>query len=204
MIGIYKITSPTKKIYVGQSIDIENRFKYYKRKSCNGQTILLRSFNKYGVENHKFEILCECEISDLNDKERYYQDLYSVIGKDGLNCILTKSSDKSGVGLKHTNETKLKISIANKGKIISNETRSLLSKNKIGNTIWVGRKHNETTKKIMSEKSTSRKMILDLNTGVFYYSMSEYCNLYNLKLPTFFTQLSGKRKKNKFNNLKII
>lgn len=204
MIGIYKITSPSKKVYIGQSIDIEKRFKYYKRKSCNGQTILLRSFNKYGVENHKFEILCECEIYQLNDKERYYQDLYSVIGENGLNCILTKSSDKSGIGVKHTNETKLKISMSNKGKIKSDETKALLSKNKIGNTIWVGRKHNENTKIIMSEKAKSRKMILDVNTGVFYHSMSEYCNLYNIKLSTFFTQISGKRKKNKFNNLKII
>jgi group I intron endonuclease len=203
MIGIYKITSPSGKVYIGQSIDIEKRFKYYKRKSCNGQTILLRSFNKYGVENHKFEILCECEIFELNQKERYYQDLYSVL-ENGLNCILTKTNDKSGVGVKHTEETKLKISIANTGKIKSIETRLLLSKNKIGNTIWVGRKHNENTKKLMSENSKSRSMLLDLNTGVFYYSMSEYCNLYNLKISTLYTQLSGKRKKNKYSNLKII
>lgn len=204
MIGIYKITSPTKKVYIGQSIDIEKRFKYYKRKSCKGQVILLRSFNKHGIDKHKFEIIEICEAHELNDKERYYQDLYSVLNGCGLNCILTKSSDKSGVGISHTKETKLKISISNTGKIKSEKTRLLLSKSKIGNTIWVGRKHKEETKKLMSEKSKSKTIILDLNTGVFYYSMSEYCNLYELKLSTFFTQVSGKRKKNKFNNLKII
>lgn len=96
MIGIYKITSPSKRIYIGQSINIEKRFKHYKRLSCKKQVILYSSFLKYGVDKHKFEILCECEISELNDKERYYQDLYSVITKNGLNCILTKSSDRSG------------------------------------------------------------------------------------------------------------
>lgn len=30
MIGIYKITSPSNRIYIGQSIDIEARWKSYK------------------------------------------------------------------------------------------------------------------------------------------------------------------------------
>ena len=37
MIGIYKITNPKGKIYIGQSINIENRFKVYKRYNCKGQ-----------------------------------------------------------------------------------------------------------------------------------------------------------------------
>ena len=71
MIGIYKITSPTKKIYIGQSIDVNDRFTKYKRLNCDNQTILIRSFRKYGVDSHKFEILEECLESELNDKERY-------------------------------------------------------------------------------------------------------------------------------------
>jgi group I intron endonuclease len=199
MIGIYKITSPSGKIYIGQSINIEKRFKYYKRKSCNGQTILLRSFNKYGVENHKFEIIEECSIELLNERERFYQDLYNVIGKNGLNCILTKTNDKSGVGIKHTEATKLKISIANTGKIKSIETRLLLSKSKIGNTSWIGKKHSEESKKLMSEKAKTL-IILDINTGVYYYSLRELCKLINVKESTFYLQIIGKRKKNKFKN----
>jgi len=88
MIGIYKITSPTKKVYIGQSVNIERRFKEYKRSLAKGQVLLNRSFLKYGIERHKFEIICECEITELNNKERYFQLLYSAIGKNGLNCIL--------------------------------------------------------------------------------------------------------------------
>ena len=33
MIGIYKITSPTNKIYIGQSINVENRIKTYLAKN---------------------------------------------------------------------------------------------------------------------------------------------------------------------------
>lgn len=89
MIGIYKITSPTKKVYIGKSINIERRFKNYKRLACKTQPILYKSLKKYGAENHKFEIVCECIESELNNLERYYQDLYSVINKNGMNCILT-------------------------------------------------------------------------------------------------------------------
>lgn len=159
MIGIYKITSPTGKVYIGQSIDVERRFRTYKKLHCKGQVILYNSFMKHGVEKHKFEILCECEISELNDKERYYQDLYSVLEGKGMNCKLTKSSDRSG---KHSDETKLKMSISGKGKKLSEETKKRLSismtnmseetKIKIG-LFHKGRKRsNETKLKISTSK----------------------------------------------------
>jgi group I intron endonuclease len=65
MIGIYKITSPTNKIYIGQSVDIERRFKEYKRLNCKKQTKLYFSLKKHGVENHVFEILEECSQDNL-------------------------------------------------------------------------------------------------------------------------------------------
>lgn len=90
MIGIYKIKSPDGKIYIGQSIHIEKRIVGYKRLACKGQSLLYKSLIKYGVENHLFEIICECEISELNLKEIYYIDLYSAIGENGLNLKTVK------------------------------------------------------------------------------------------------------------------
>lgn len=100
--GIYKITSPTGRVYIGQSIDIQNRLRAYK--SGHGyqfQPKLRRSCLKYGFDNHKFEIIEEVEAELLNDRERYWQDRYDVINS-GLNCFLTKSSDKSGRACKET------------------------------------------------------------------------------------------------------
>jgi group I intron endonuclease len=73
-IGIYKITNPTNKIYIGQSINIPNRWKQYKTldKSCIGIK-LINSLKKYGPENHKFEIIEECSIEQLNDREVYWK-----------------------------------------------------------------------------------------------------------------------------------
>ena len=96
MIGIYKITSPLNKVYIGQSIHIEARFKSYKNiKTCKSQPLLYNSFLTLGVENHKFEIICGCEEVELNYIERYYQELFECLGKNGLNRVLALNKDKT-------------------------------------------------------------------------------------------------------------
>ena len=57
VIGIYKITSPSNKIYIGQGIDIYIRWNEYKRLKCKRQPKLYASLKKHGVDNHKFEIV---------------------------------------------------------------------------------------------------------------------------------------------------
>jgi group I intron endonuclease len=111
MIGIYKITNPKNQIYIGQSKNIEKRLAQYKTNNAKAQPKLYDSFLKYGVENHSIEIICECEILELNEKERFYQDLYFVLGKNGLNLVLTKAKNK---GVIFSEETKLKIKITRK------------------------------------------------------------------------------------------
>lgn len=126
MIGIYKITSPKSRIYIGQSRDIEKRFSRYRRCIKNsGQIRLYRSFKKHGVENHMFEIIEECDFEKLNERERYWQDFYNVIGKNGLNCVLQQTISKPKLV---TRETSLKISKSNLGKIVKESTKIKISK----------------------------------------------------------------------------
>ena len=70
MVGIYKITSPSNKVYIGQSIDIEKRFSYYKRLSCKQQSKVYNSILKYGYENHVFEINKTTLIQKLNGRNK--------------------------------------------------------------------------------------------------------------------------------------
>jgi group I intron endonuclease len=114
MIGIYKILSPTNKVYIGQSIDIEKRWKSYKNnQNFHSQTRLKNSIDKYGVNAHQFIIVEECDISSLNERERYYQDLYDVLGSNGLNCKLTTTETKTG---KNSIESNIKRGLTQKGK----------------------------------------------------------------------------------------
>ena len=136
MIGIYKITSPSNRIYIGQSTNISKRFHHYlKLQNCNGQIKLYNSFLKYGVDKHLFEIICECANIELNEKERYYQDLYSAV-KNGLNLMLTKCDSKSG---EMSNESKMKMRLTHLGeknimfgKTHTKEAREEISKTHLG------------------------------------------------------------------------
>lgn len=84
--GIYKITNPRGQVYVGQSINIERRFKEYKRlaKRSAGRK-LLNSLKVFGVENHTFEIIEECTNELLHNREHYWKVFFNTVEK-GLNC----------------------------------------------------------------------------------------------------------------------
>ena len=118
MIGIYKITSPSGKIYIGQSVEISRRKSYYKNLKCNRQPKIYSSLKKYGWDKHKFEVLCECKREELNDLEVYYIELYQSFNSEfGLNL-------QAGGNVKtQSEETKLKISMANKGRPITEENK---------------------------------------------------------------------------------
>lgn len=212
MIGIYKITSPNGKIYIGQSIKIERRFTTYKlNKEKNNQPRLYGSFKKYGVEKHKFEILEQCNIEELNSKERYYQDLYSATGKNSLNCVLQKTSgfncfisletrkkmSKAQLGRKVSDETKIKLSLAHSGKKLSKDHKEKLRLKLIGR-VGHTKKASEETKAKCRLNSTSHlsKIVLDTQTGVFYNSAKEVSDLYEIKQSTFRCKLNGTSKNN--------
>lgn len=90
MIGIYKITSPTGRIYIGQSWNIDNRWKDYENtSSVKHQRKLYNSLRKHGKLSHTFEIVAELpvDISQevLNNYEFLYLELYKSCGIDSMN-----------------------------------------------------------------------------------------------------------------------
>ena len=109
MIGIYKITNKLNgKVYIGQSIDIDTRW----RQHCNAKDNMLihKSIQKYGPKNFSFKVLLECPAEMLNDWERDMIALYDCISPKGYNLT------EGGGGCKCSEETRLKMSEAKKGK----------------------------------------------------------------------------------------
>ena len=78
--GIYRLTNMTnQKIYIGQAVDIAERFKQHIKCGLGIDTpsnMLYKAMLKDGVENFTFEVLEECDRSQLNDRETYYIDFY--------------------------------------------------------------------------------------------------------------------------------
>lgn len=84
--GIYKIENLLNgKSYIGQSIEIEHRFA--KHKCAKDDFYIHRAIRKYGVENFSFKILEECNLEELNEKEKYWIKYYNSLTPNGYNMI---------------------------------------------------------------------------------------------------------------------
>lgn len=129
IIGIYKITSPTGRVYIGESKDIYKRFSNYKKHNqTKSQPRVHHSLNKYGWEAHIFEIIEECDFDDLKCRERHWQDFYDVLN-GGLNCKLTNCGEVKQV---YSQEMLERMSNSQKGKRLSKEScRKIKCKNRI-------------------------------------------------------------------------
>lgn len=119
--GIYKITNKVNnKCYIGQSKDIIKRWKTeYKWHKLNNH--LQSAFNKYGLENFDFEIIEECEPSLLNEREKFWINVYNSFDRNfGYNKTLG-GAGTPGRTFVMTEETKNKIRLANTGRKFTTE-----------------------------------------------------------------------------------
>lgn len=88
MIGIYKITNNINgKIYIGQSNNIKRRFSEHKTKGKESRILVDISIQKYGEENFSFDIIEECPVDKLNERETYWINFYKQ------NSVLYNLSD---------------------------------------------------------------------------------------------------------------
>lgn len=183
--GIYKIISPSGRVYIGQSRHILIRWRdHIRSKAAIGR--LFYSFKKYGVAAHLFEIIHELPSdvcgSILTEYEQLYIDLYKQ-----CNASLLNLRDAGSKG-KLSEESKIKLSNSLKGKTpwnkgktglppswnkgkkgvvkFSEESRAKLSASLKGKQNSLGRKMNEKTRiaiakaKIGSKISYEQKEII--------------------------------------------
>lgn len=106
MVGIYKITSPSNKVYIGQSWDIRGR--WYSHGHSKHTPFLYNSIKKYGKENHVFNVIHELPIDVsqyiLDEYEKLYIQQYKSVGFFVMNM---KSGGSNG---KHSEKTKAELS----------------------------------------------------------------------------------------------
>jgi group I intron endonuclease len=201
MVGIYKIISPTNKIYIGQSTNIEKRFEGYKKLYCKTQTKLYNSLKKYGWESHKTEILEECTENNLLERETYWKNYYKVLQIPSLCCRI------DGKGGKNSKKTNILISKGNtgvsrnKGIPKSEEHKKKLSE-VVNNRIYTSERL-ENMKKSMIGKNT--KKIICINSNIIFNSIREASKLLNMNERSISNNLLGYTTKTKNNlNFKYI
>ena len=156
-IGIYMIINTmNNKKYIGQSVNIKRRKSEHFTKHCN-KMVISNAIFKHGKENFDFEILEECDESQLNELEIKYITEYKSNNREfGYNV------DNGGNGTgKMSEETKQKIkksTIGDKnhfyGKKHTDEVKKLISKLSSGkNNSFYGKKHTEERNQKLSIKN---------------------------------------------------
>lgn len=146
VVGIYKITSPSNRIYVGQSWNIPHRWRSYTcKQNRKGQRILAASLSKYGHAAHKFEVIHELPHDVTQEVLDNYEQLYIDAYKDtGAQMMNIKGGGSKG---KLAEETKRLLSIAHSGKTLSEEHKQRLRE----------KRHSEDTKKLIGDRQRGRK-----------------------------------------------
>ncbi len=197
---IYKVTNMINgKVYVGQHNGVK---KHY---FASG-TLIKRAIQKYGKENFKREIIVEGDftIEELNKLEikyiKEYKSYYHNYPDIGYNLTI---GGEGVPGREMSDESRKKQSLSMK-KIWSDDSyRKRLSNIAKGQKSWnKGKKiHNESfTKKMSGENNPmygvtpkNAKVVLNLETGIYYESVNEACSTTNYGRSYFGRMLSGNR-----------
>ena len=127
--GIYKIVNiEDNKAYIGSAKNfLKRKYMHFHLLSKNKHhsTYFQNAYNKYGKNNFIFEIIEKCNIEILIEREQYFINLY----KPEYNMTMV-AGKATNLGKKFSENHKLLISKAHKGKTISVLAKEKMSKSK--------------------------------------------------------------------------
>ena len=218
MIGIYKITNKiNKKCYIGKSNNIKRRFSEHKCIYHETNKCLKKAYLKYGKENFDYEILEECSLEELNEKEMYWisklkPEYNLTFGGDGAtgHKLSSETIEKLRVCGKQTwnnlPEEKKKQIIENnlktkKGHFVSESTKEKLRQCNLGKKQTKAtidkRKITMIKKKIngyVQTNETHKKKIICLETKEIYQSVKDAGQALNVTPSCISGVLKGRYK----------
>ena len=158
---IYKHTSPSGKSYIGQTNNYKRRCALHKNPT-NGCRAFANAIKTYGWDNFTHEILHEnLSIDRANKLEAMCILEHNTLSPNGYNLKI------GGLNTSTSQETRAKMSLAQKGRIHSQETRdkiSLANKNMSQET---RDKLSLAAKNRIISKETRAKMVETMNFNAF-------------------------------------
>lgn len=156
---IYKVTSPSKKAYIGISSNnlLIRKANHIKTMNAGTSYKFHRALRKYGVENCIWEVIdIALSQTEAHDKEKYYIKTLNTYN-NGYNSTL---GGEGTLGKRHSLETRKKLSKATK-----NFNKTLNSE--------------ELYKKVNLMCNLNKKKVID-NSGNIFDSVVEAAKFYNL------------------------
>lgn len=123
--GIYALVSSVSGFrYIGQSVNLVKRKREHLKDLRNGShhaRHLQRHVNAHGIECIQYEVLELCGRDALTGREQHWMSHY-----DSTGLFNSVPASDSPIGFSPTPETRLKLSLAGKGRKRSAETRELM------------------------------------------------------------------------------
>jgi group I intron endonuclease len=186
--GVYKITNIiTKEFYIGSSKRLDYRrwgHLHKLRKNKHKNRHLQDSYNQYGEQAFKFEILEITNENVLKQKEQYYLDTLNP------SFNICKNAN-SPAGIKHTEEAKINMRNAHIGKKLSKESIEKRTKKILGS-----KRSQETVLKMRKSAKTIIVEQYDLKDNFIkeWHSISEAARYYKIKGSHISSCCKNKRK----------
>ncbi len=197
--GIYSwINKINQKRYVGSSEVLDRRIRQYfniNHLIRNSNLQICRALSKHGYSNFSIEILEYCKPAKCLKREQHYINLlkpeYNILRKAGSpfgNKHREDSKAKISAaqkGISKSEETRAKISASNLGKTRSEETRAKMSASKMGNSN--GKNHPNSLKIEVTD--------LEKDTSTIYNSMCEAAKALNILQSSISRYFKNNQKK---------
>jgi group I intron endonuclease len=183
MYSIYRIANKINgKYYIGYSVRPYARWMDHKNNARNNKKgVLYDSIRKYSVNNFDFEVIYQSKdkIHTHSVMEDYFIVLYQTQVPYGYNNASGGQGGSLRTGMKHSSETKEKISKARAGSKQSKETKEKISSSMSGklNPMY-GKKHSEETKQKIRDKALQRTYnpkCRDYHKGINNPTSKKYC-----------------------------
>lgn len=102
---IYMLIFPSKKVYVGLTTNLKERFRRYKFRSRHPRYPVHYAMRKYGWDNVIKTIIEHCDgytMEELRKREMYWIKYYGAFGMDGYNCT---EGGEGSLGCKKSKKT---------------------------------------------------------------------------------------------------
>ena len=165
IVGIYSIVNKlNNKLYVGYTTNFKERSRQHLntlRLGCHDNPHIQNVYNKYG-NIFEIEMIEECNEDLLCSLEHYWANILSSHDRNfGYNILPTHPVGKHK---SHSEETKLKISIARKGQRNSEETKAKIAKTQSGQVSPMKGKH--FSQKAVENMRNARKGWINPRKGI--------------------------------------
>lgn len=183
---IYKVKIGDK-FYFGQTVNANERkarHKYHLRKNKHANKYMQNSYNKY--QEFDFYVVCSCPKDRMDEIEQMYIDKY-IKNKNLLN--INKDVKQVCSSYVMTEEHKEALSLSSKNRIVSDETRKLMSESAKKRIKENGIGHLDYDKS--NGNNPNAKIVLNIENGFFYESIKEAAEVYGYKRSTLNAKLVG-------------